>query len=119
LPVASGLRKEILADPPDLSPDRPITPAPGESTAREPAPEIAQQGLILRTTVGSVVCTGSRIPAPTTATSWACAWSSPEFLLGFRRFEHFVHRTQPEGQPSGPGDLDLTVTAYASTASWR
>jgi hypothetical protein len=34
LPVASGLRKEILADPSDLSPDRPITPAPGESTAR-------------------------------------------------------------------------------------
>jgi hypothetical protein len=33
----------------------------------------------------------------------------PEYLLGFRRFEHFVYRTQPEGAPSGPGDLDLTV----------
>src|SRR4051812_23952195 len=33
----------------------------------------------------------------------------PEYLLGFQRFEHFVHRTQPEGHPSGPGDLDLTV----------
>jgi uncharacterized protein len=33
----------------------------------------------------------------------------PEYLLGFRRFEHFVYRTQPEGMPSGPGDLDLTV----------
>ena len=33
----------------------------------------------------------------------------PEYLLGFRRFEHFVFRTQPEGMPSGPGDLDLTV----------
>ena len=33
----------------------------------------------------------------------------PEYLLGFRRFEHFVYRTQPEGVPSGPGDLDLTV----------
>ena len=30
-------------------------------------------------------------------------------LLGFHRFEHFVYRTQPEGVPSGPGDLDLTV----------
>ena len=33
----------------------------------------------------------------------------PEYLLGFKRFEHFVYRTQPEGHPSGPGDLDLTV----------
>jgi uncharacterized protein len=33
----------------------------------------------------------------------------PEYLLGFQRFEHFVYRTQPEGVPSGPGDLDLTV----------
>ena len=33
----------------------------------------------------------------------------PEYLLGFQRFEHFVYRTQPEGHPSGPGDLDLTV----------
>jgi hypothetical protein len=33
----------------------------------------------------------------------------PEYLLGFQRFEHFVYRTQPEGAPSGPGDLDLTV----------
>jgi hypothetical protein len=33
----------------------------------------------------------------------------PEYLLGFQRFEHFVYRTQPEGHPSGPGDLDLVV----------
>ncbi len=33
----------------------------------------------------------------------------PEYLLGLRRFEHYVLRTQPEGAPSGPGDLDLTV----------
>src|SRR4051812_22144154 len=33
----------------------------------------------------------------------------PEYLLGFRRFEHVVYRAQPEGRPSGPGDLDLVV----------
>ena len=32
-----------------------------------------------------------------------------EYVLGLRTFEHYVWRTQPEGQPSGPGDLDLTI----------
>jgi hypothetical protein len=33
----------------------------------------------------------------------------PDYVLGFRCFGHYVFRTQPEGVPSGPGDLDLTV----------
>jgi predicted nucleotidyltransferase len=33
----------------------------------------------------------------------------PEYVVGLRAFEHWVHRTQPEGVPSGPGDLDLTI----------
>jgi len=33
----------------------------------------------------------------------------PEYVLGLRPFEHWVMRTQPEGVPSGPGDLDLTI----------
>ena len=33
----------------------------------------------------------------------------PEYVIGLRDFEHYVSRTQPEGVPSGPGDLDLTV----------
>ncbi len=32
-----------------------------------------------------------------------------EYVLGLRAFEHWVYRTQPEGSPSGPGDLDLTI----------
>lgn len=32
-----------------------------------------------------------------------------EYVTGLRSFEHWVFRTQPEGVPSGPGDLDLTV----------
>ncbi len=33
----------------------------------------------------------------------------PEYVVGLRSFEHWVSRTQPEGVPSGPGDLDLTI----------
>lgn len=33
----------------------------------------------------------------------------PEFVIGLRHFEQFVHRTQPQGVRSGPGDLDLVV----------
>jgi hypothetical protein len=33
----------------------------------------------------------------------------PEYIVGLRQFEHWVFRTQPEGAPSGPGDLDLTI----------
>ena len=29
--------------------------------------------------------------------------------IGTRSFDHWVFRTQPEGVPSGPGDLDLTI----------
>jgi hypothetical protein len=33
----------------------------------------------------------------------------PEYIAGLREFDHWVFRTKPEGAPSGPGDLDLTV----------
>jgi hypothetical protein len=32
-----------------------------------------------------------------------------EYIAGLRPFEHWVFRTQAEGAPSGPGDLDLTI----------
>ena len=41
----------------------------------------------------------------------------PEYVAGLRPFEHGVFRTQPEGAPSGPGDLDLTI--YGLRKSWR
>ena len=34
--------------------------------------------------------------------------ASPAIGMG-QRFEQHMYRTQPEGQPSGPGDVDLTV----------
>jgi hypothetical protein len=75
---------------------------------RERAREIAERGLILRTTVGSVVH-GLSNPGTDDRDEIGICIEPPEYLLGFRRFEHFVYRTQPEGAPSGPGDLDLTV----------
>jgi hypothetical protein len=75
---------------------------------RERAREIAERGLILRTTVGSVVH-GLSNPGTDDRDEMGICVEPPEYLLGFRRFEHFVYRTQPEGAPSGPGDLDLTV----------
>jgi predicted nucleotidyltransferase len=74
----------------------------------EKAREIAERGLILRTTVGSVVH-GLSNPGTDDRDELGVCVEPPEYLLGFRRFEHFVYRTQPEGHPSGPGDLDLTV----------
>jgi uncharacterized protein len=72
------------------------------------AREIAERGLILRTTVGSVVH-GLSNPGTDDRDEMGVCIEPPEYLLGFRRFEHFVYRTQPEGAPSGPGDLDLVV----------
>src|SRR4051794_2469824 len=72
------------------------------------AREIAERGLILRTTVGSVVH-GLSNPGTDDRDEMGVCIEPPEYLLGFHRFEHFVYRTQPEGVSSGPGDLDLVV----------
>jgi predicted nucleotidyltransferase len=72
------------------------------------AHRIAEDGLILRATVGSIVH-GLSNPGTDDRDEMGVCVEPPEYLLGFRRFEHFVHRTQPEGAPSGPGDLDLVV----------
>lgn len=80
--------------------------------SREPDAEraraIAERGLILKTTVGSEVH-GLSNPGTDDDDQLGVAVEPPEYLLGFQRFEHFVYRTQPDGHPSGPGDLDLTV----------
>ena len=68
----------------------------------ERAREIAERGLILRTTVGSVVH-GLSNPGTDDRDEMGVCIEPPEYLLGFHRFEHFVYRTQPEGMPSGPG----------------
>jgi len=69
---------------------------------------IAEEGLILRTTVGSVVH-GLENAGTDDRDEMGVTIEPPEYVLGFRRFDHYVFRTQPEGHPSGPGDLDLSV----------
>jgi uncharacterized protein len=80
--------------------------------SREPDAERARQvaldGCILRTVVGSTVH-GLSNPGTDDRDELGVAVEPREYVLGLRRFEHWVFRTQPDGAPSGPGDLDLTV----------
>ena len=92
-PTVSGVRNAVHSLEPDLA---------------RAERDRAERDLILRTTVGSVVH-GLSNPGTDDRDEMGVCIEPPEYLLGFRRFEHFVYRTQPEGHPSGPGDLDLTV----------
>lgn len=78
----------------------------------EPDPQRAQrialEGCVLRTVVGSTVH-GLSNPGTDDRDELGVCIEPREYVLGLRPFEHWVHRTQPEGAPSGPGDLDLTI----------
>jgi len=75
---------------------------------RDRARGIAEQGLILRGLVGSTVH-GLANPGTDDRDEMGVCIEPPEYVVGLRAFEHYVSRTQPEGVPSGPGDLDLTI----------
>jgi predicted nucleotidyltransferase len=64
--------------------------------------------MVLRGLVGSTVH-GLSNPGTDDRDEMAVCVEPPEYVIGLRDFEHYVSRTQPEGVPSGPGDLDLTV----------
>lgn len=70
--------------------------------------EIAEKNCILRTVVGSSLH-GLNIEGEDDRDEMGVCVEPPEYLLGLGRFEQHVHRSQPEGTPSGPGDLDLTI----------
>jgi predicted nucleotidyltransferase len=74
----------------------------------ERARRIATDGCVLRALVGSTVH-GLSNPGTDDRDEMGVCIEPPEYVIGLRRFEHFVYRTQGEGQPSGPGDLDLTI----------
>lgn len=75
---------------------------------RELALRIAQEECILRGLVGSTVH-GLSNPGTDDRDEMGVCIEPRDYVLGLRRFEHCVARTQPEGAPSGPGDVDLTV----------
>jgi RNA repair pathway DNA polymerase beta family len=82
----------------------------GVSRSKEPdsavAREIAESGCILRSVVGSTVH-GLSNPGTDDRDETGVCVEPPEYVIGLRPFEHRVFRTQAEGIPSGPGELDL------------
>jgi predicted nucleotidyltransferase len=84
----------------------------GVAKSKEPdsdlAREIAEGGCILRSVVGSTVH-GLSNPGTDDRDEMGVCIEPKEYVLGLRPFEHWVHRTQPEGTASGPGDLDLVI----------
>jgi predicted nucleotidyltransferase len=84
----------------------------GVLVSKEPdgdrARRIAEDGCVLRSLVGSTVH-GLSNPGTDDRDEMGVCVEPREYVLGLRKFEHFVFRTQPEGHPSGPGDLDLTI----------
>jgi hypothetical protein len=75
---------------------------------RQRARDIAERHCILRGLVGSAVH-GLSNPGTDDRDEMGVAVEPREYVIGLRRFEHFVYRTRDEGEPSGPGDLDLTI----------
>ena len=85
--------------------------------ARDEQRDLVESTTILRGTVGSTVH-GLHQGDQDDRDEMAIFLEPPEFLVGLRvarsgnswgSFEHYVHRTQPEGARSGPGDLDLVA----------
>ena len=68
----------------------------------------AEPNTILRATVGSKLH-GLNLEATDDTDEMGVCVEPPEFVVGLRQFEQWVYRTQPEGHPSGPRDLDLTI----------
>ncbi|SFP48800.1 Predicted nucleotidyltransferase [Amycolatopsis arida] len=69
---------------------------------------IAEQGTILRCQVGSGLH-GTAVRGQDDRDEMGLCVEPPEYVIGLRRFEQYIHRTQPDGVRSGPGDLDLVV----------
>jgi hypothetical protein len=69
---------------------------------------VAEQHTILRIQVGSGLH-GIAVGGNDDRDELGIAIEPPWLALSARRWEHWVYRTQPEGAPSGAGDLDLTV----------
>jgi predicted nucleotidyltransferase len=84
----------------------------GVSQSKEPdlarAESVARRGCIVRAVVGSTVH-GLANPGTDDRDEMGVCVEPPEYVLGLRPFEHWVFRTQDEGVPSGPGDVDLTI----------
>jgi len=80
------------------------------------AKELAEPNVILRGVVGSNAH-GLQVDDQDDRDEMGICVEPFEHFFGLRkRFEQWVHRTQPEGKRSGPGDLDLVVYSLAKWA---
>lgn len=71
-------------------------------------PARIEQNTILRGVVGSTSL-GTYITEYGDRDEMGVGIETPDCLLGLDHFEQYVFRTQPEGVPSNPGDLDLVI----------
>lgn len=70
--------------------------------------EIADKHTIFRCQVGSGLH-GTAIAGTDDRDEMGICVEPARYVIGLRRFDQYVYRTQPEGVRSGHGDLDLTV----------
>jgi hypothetical protein len=70
--------------------------------------DLAERGTILRCQVGSGVH-GTSIAGTDDRDEMGICIEPSEYVIGLRRFEQYIYRTQPEGARSHAGDLDLTI----------
>jgi uncharacterized protein len=69
---------------------------------------IAGQWTILRCLVGSGVH-GTALEGQDDRDEMGVCVEPPSYVIGLRRFEQYIFRTQPEGSRSGSGDLDVVI----------
>lgn len=77
-------------------------------TTVSPARQIAQDGLILLSTVGSSAH-GLNVPGTDDHDEMGVCIEPPEYVIGLRGFEQDIFRSKPEGVRSAHGDTDRTV----------
>ena len=70
--------------------------------------EIAEQGMIIRSLVGSTIH-GLELAGTDDRDEMGVCIEPPEYVIGLGSFETWVKRTKPEGVRSEAGDLDLVV----------
>lgn len=71
---------------------------------------------ILRCEVGSTVH-GLGVAGTDDRDELGVCIEPPEYVIGLRHFEQYVHRSQPQGVRSQAGDLDLTIYGLRKFAS--
>lgn len=71
-------------------------------------PEYAVENTILRGVVGSTAL-GTALDGHDDRDEMGVFVEAPEHVCGLSPFDHYIHRDQPNGVRSQPGDLDLTL----------